>query len=137
MTQRRISNSFPSFGFDVLLDSLPNMHSKVNYPPYNLVRTENNGYRIELAVAGFKREELKVALDKANGVLTVEGQHDEAQSEDEKFLHRGIGARSFSLSFRISDSIETSNIKLVDGILRIEMFQQQKQKDSPQLLTIN
>ncbi len=115
-----------SVGFDSVFDHFESMFSDMpslttNYPPYNIVKTSENDYLIEIALAGFSREDISVAVE--NGMLTIETiQGDEsAVSRDSEILHRGISKRYFKRSFSISDDVEVQGAELKDGLLRISM----------------
>src|SRR6201999_1109920 len=85
-------------GFDRLLDLLETADTREGYPPYNIERSDENNYRVTVAVAGFGEKDLSV--DVANGVLTVTGKHEAAAGEKPSYLHRGIAGRAFERSFQ-------------------------------------
>ena len=118
-----------SVGFDQLFDrlldfstnSLNNFQNKDNYPPYNIKEYEKNHYVVELALAGFKKNDLSVSLKE--GIITVSGNVKEQHETTENgFLHRGIGMRKFTRNFFIADNIEVKNVCFSDGILSIYMY---------------
>ena len=92
-------------GFDRLtdmLDSLPQVDNGVTYPPYNIERTDENHYRISLAVAGFAEKDL--AVEVKEGVLSVTGKRDgEKDSVQARYLHQGIAGRSFDRRFQLAE----------------------------------
>ena len=114
-----------SVGFDSVFDHLesmfndsPSLHT--NYPPYDIVKTDEHSYVIELAVAGFSKKDIAVTVE--NGVLTVESDREgNAESSGEEIIHRGISKRYFKKSFSISDDVEIRGAELKDGLLRISM----------------
>lgn len=85
------------------------------YPKYNLIKNDN-GYVIELALAGFSKEELSVTT--SNGVLTVSGKKEEKASN---FLHQGISSKSFTRVFDLNSNLEIGDVDFVDGILSIQV----------------
>ena len=94
------------------------MHS--NYPPYDIVKTDQHSYVIELAVAGFSKKDISVTVE--NGVLTVESNREgQSETNGEEIIHRGISKRYFKKSFSISDDVEFRGAELKDGLLRVSM----------------
>jgi molecular chaperone IbpA len=94
---------------------------QVNYPPYNIVKTGENTYDIELALAGFSKDDINVEY--ADNVLYIRSVK---QAENEKeindaILHRGISKRMFSKSFTVSDDVEVKGAELKDGLLKISL----------------
>ena len=114
-----------SVGFDSVFDHFESMfndsHSlHTNYPPYDIVKTDEHSYVIELAVAGFSKKDIAVTVE--NGVLTVESDSEgNAESSGQEIIHRGISKRYFKKSFSISDDVEIRGAELKDGLLRISM----------------
>lgn len=109
-------------GFDRLLDRVNHPGSQVtnNYPPYNIIKTDDDHYRVELAVAGFTEEDLLVKVE--DGVLTVEGtKADKEEADEVSYLHRGISARNFKRTFTLSDTIVVRSAGLNDGVLAVEL----------------
>jgi molecular chaperone IbpA len=112
---------FPStVGFDRVFDHLENVHRSVakvipSYPPYNIKKVEDNKYVIELAVAGFGKQDLEIELKE--GVLAIKGSA--ANSEDETFLYKGIADRAFTRQFTLADTIEIKNAELINGMLKV------------------
>mgnify|MGYP002471789240 CR=1 FL=1 len=113
--------SSPQFlGFDHfarLVDSLSKVQD--NYPPYNIEQIGPYGFRITIALAGFKRKNISISME--NNQLTVKGRQDQ-DPPDTVYLHRGIASRQFSKTFVLADKIEVKNAEFVDGLLRINLF---------------
>jgi HSP20 family molecular chaperone IbpA len=107
-----------SIGMDEYLDRLFNFESNSNYPPYNLVQVSNVESRLELALAGFKKEEVHVYTE--YGKLFVEGQKEDKSSES-NYIHRGVAQRSFQRAWTIADDTEVKEVKFEDGLLSIEL----------------
>ena len=104
--------------FESMFNESPSLHT--NYPPYDIVKTDEHSYVIELAVAGFSKKDIAVTVE--NGVLTVESDREgNAESSGEEIIHRGISKRYFKKSFSISDDVEIRGAELKDGLLRISM----------------
>ena len=110
-----------SIGFDRLFDLVDESlryQPEDNYPPCNITRTGENNYRISLAVAGFKPEQIGVTVNQ--NVLIISGNADEKQGEGE-YLYRGIAGRSFERRFNLADYIVVKGASLDEGLLQIEL----------------
>jgi molecular chaperone IbpA len=108
-----------SIGMDEYLDRIFNVHETTsNYPPYNLVQISNVESHLEIALAGFKKEEVHAYTE--YGKLFVEGQKSDSES-DRTFIHKGLAQRSFKRAWTLSDDTEVSNVTFEDGLLRIEL----------------
>ena len=104
--------------FESLFNESPSLHT--NYPPYDILKTDEHSYVIELAVAGFSKKDIEVTVE--NGVLTVVSDHKaNAESSGQEIIHRGISKRYFKKSFSIADDVEIRGAELKDGLLRISM----------------
>ena len=107
-----------SIGMDEYFDRLFNVHeSSTNYPPYNLIQVSNVESRLELALAGFKKEEVNVYTE--YGKLFVEGQKE--SKEDTNYVHRGMAQRSFTRSWTLSDDTEIRSVTFEDGLLSVQL----------------
>ena len=107
-----------SIGMDEYFDRLFNVHeSSTNYPPYNLIQVSNVESRLEIALAGFKKEEVNVYTE--YGKLFVEGQKE--SREDTNYVHRGMAQRSFTRSWTLSDDTEIRSVTFEDGLLSIAL----------------
>ena len=113
-----------SIGFDDMFDQFEsmlgngNLTMQSNYPPYNIRKTGKDNYSIEVALAGFSKDDIKVHLE--DGVLTVEST-DSKTDDDREYVHQGIAKRSFKRSWTLSDDIEVKHADLIDGMLTIEL----------------
>ena len=108
-----------SIGMDEYFDRLFNVHeSSTNYPPYNLIQVSNVESRLELALAGFKKEEVNVYTE--YGKLFVEGKKEEKKTESEYF-HQGLAQRSFKRAWALSDDFEVRDVKFEDGLLTVKL----------------
>ena len=121
-------------GFDRVLNR---MHQQTpgqsnNYPPYNIVKVDEDNYAIELAVAGFFDNEIDIEVK--DGILYVEGKkgdHDEGE-----YLHKGISARAFRRSFTLSDTIVVRGADLSQGILTIDLENVIPEEKKPRKIAI-
>ena len=108
-----------SIGMDEYFDRLFNVHeSSTNYPPYNLIQVSNVESRLELALAGFKKEEVNVYTE--YGKLFVEGQKEDKET-DASYVHRGMAQRSFTRAWTLSDDTEIRSVTFEDGLLSIAL----------------
>ena len=120
-TMTGVQQLFPrgSFiGFDHLLTELDHVakHANDHYPPHNIIKTGETDYLIELAVAGFSRDELSIEVK--DRTLTVSGDH---ISKGREFIHRGISTKKFKRTFRLSEHVHVIGADLKDGILSVEL----------------
>ena len=107
-------------GFDRLANLLESATAEAatGYPPYNIERTAENAYRIEIAVAGFRSEELSVEVKE--NLLTVQGRKT-ANDDSRKYLHRGLAERNFDRRFQLADYVVVTEANLADGLLSISL----------------
>ena len=106
-----------SIGMDEYFDRLFNLHETTsNYPPYNLVQVSNVESRLELALAGFKTEEVNVYTE--YGKLFVEGQKEDRET-DTRYVHKGLAQRSFKRAWTLSDDTTIKDVTFEDGLLTI------------------
>jgi len=108
-------------GFDRLSSALENAYRSEpgGYPPYNIEVSGDNEYRITMAVAGFKDQELGVEVKE--NILTVTGARNETEDEERKFLYRGIANRSFERKFQLADYVRVVDARLENGLLHIDL----------------
>ena len=112
-----------SIGVDRLFDRLMGQidaGSSTNYPPYNIVKTGDNTYQIEVAVAGFNEGDIDVTFHDGQLIITGE-QKDKQESETISFLHRGISARKFIRTFQLADYVEVQDAQVANGILTVSL----------------
>ncbi|HJV42214.1 Hsp20 family protein [Caulobacter sp.] len=123
-------------GFDRLaaqLDAASRPEATSGYPPYNIERTGENDYRIEIAVAGFKPEELNVEVKE--NLLTVTGR--KAANDDAKqYLHRGLAERNFERKFQLTDYLVVVDADLSNGLLSIALKRELPEALKPRTVEI-
>ena len=107
-----------SIGMDDYLDRFFNMDTTSNYPPYNIVQINNVESRLEIALAGFKKKEVKVYTE--FGKLYVEGKKEKSKVDGE-FIHQGLAQRSFTRVWTISDDTEVRGVEFTDGLLLVQL----------------
>jgi molecular chaperone IbpA len=122
-------------GFDRLADLLDAAahESATGYPPYNIERTGDNEYRIELAVAGFKPDELSIEVKEA--VLTVQGRKAGGDGE-RRFVHRGLAERNFERRFQLAEYVVVTEANLADGLLAISLKRELPEALKPRRIEI-
>lgn len=109
-------------GFDEQFNRLAKMHDDMtknipNYPPYNIRKTGDNTYVIELAVAGFARQDIEIEL--ADNTMIVRGNAASNDKEQENYLWKGIATRNFTRTFALEDQIEVKDAEMLNGMLRV------------------
>ena len=104
-----------SIGMDDYLNRFFNETRTENYPPYNIIQVNNVESRLEVAIAGFKKKEVKVYTE--FGKLIVEGNREE--KEDKEFAFKGLAQRSFQRAWGISDDTEVQKVEFEDGLLTV------------------
>ena len=123
-----------SIGFDRLFQQLQaqSVINQQNYPPYNIVKVDEENFVIELAIAGFDKKEVSIELEK--NVLTIQG----ASEDDEKeFVHKGLASRSFTRQFTLADDVVVKGGKLENGILKVDLERVIPEEDKPVKIKIS
>lgn len=115
-------------GFNDHVDRLSKLGEEVaknlpSYPPYNVKKTGENSYVVELAVAGFAKTEIDIELD--GDKLVIKGSTSEDESEND-YIFKGIANRAFTRTFSLMDSIEVKNAELLNGMLKVYLEGQQE-----------
>lgn len=127
-------------GFDRMfrmLESMGNPGEAPGYPPYNIVKTGEDEYRISVAVAGFGEDELDV--ETRDGRLTIKSvtsKGDEEDGNDVTYLHRGIARRAFELRFSLADHIEVTGADLENGLLNVKLVRNVPEAMKPRTIPI-
>ena len=103
------------------------------YPPYNIETVGENAYRIEIAVAGFKPDEL--AIEVKENLLTVQGRKP-ANDEPKRYLHRGLAERNFERRFQLADFVVVNDAQLADGVLSIALHRELPEALKPRKVEI-
>lgn len=124
-----------AIGFDSMFDELLRLDSRQNenYPPYNIVQINEDEFMISLAVAGFSQDNLKITKDK--NFLVIEGTPT-SPDEEIKFLHKGIGNRSFKREFKLADHVDIVNAQLELGVLSIYLKREIPEEQKPKTIAI-
>ena len=107
-------------GFDDLFDRFSIWKSILGYPPYNIIKSDEYNYHIEIAVAGFNKDQIEVEL--SDGVLTARSKiKDHKADETKNIIHQGISQRNFVRKFTLSDETRVKSADLNDGMLKIKL----------------
>ena len=123
-------------GFDSIFNDAERRFAnqiQTNYPPYNVLKHDDDHFEIEVAVAGFDREDISIEVDQNH--LTIKG---ELLKDDDasKYLHRGLAARDFERSFTLAEHIIVGDAELTNGILRVKLTRELPEALKPRLIAI-
>jgi len=123
-------------GFDRLFDFLESASraEQDNYPPFDIEKLGDDSYRITLAVAGFKRDEIEIVAHQ--NMLTISGRRGDDRGKDGNFLHMGIATRAFERKFELADFVHVTGADLADGLLRIELAREVPEAMKPRKIDI-
>jgi molecular chaperone IbpA len=124
-------------GFDRLFELLENngrTAQNENYPPFNIERIGENDYRVTVAVAGFKNDEIEITAQQ--NLLIVAGQKDAESNDNRDFLHMGIASRNFERKFQLADHIHVTDADLADGLLTITLVREVPEALKPRKIAI-
>lgn len=125
-------------GFDrlfTMLDTLAQPENGQTFPPYNIERTDENAYRITMAVAGFAQDDLTIEA-KANVLKVAGAKADDADAEKREVLHRGIASRAFERRFQLADYVEVKGAQLENGLLHIDLVREIPEAMKPRKIDI-
>ena len=124
-------------GFDRLFDFLENTAraEQDNYPPFDIEKISDDQYRITLAVAGFRRDEIDITA--LQNMLVVTGRKSENRNRDGNFLHMGIATRAFERRFELADFVRVTSADLADGLLSIELIREVPEAMKPRKIEIS
>ena len=129
-----------SVGLDEIFDTLirsASATSNSNYPPYNIIRYDENRYSVEIALAGFKEDEVEITVHE--GYLTVEGQQKTKTGELDGpvYLHHGISKRDFRKTWPLGTHVEVTAANFVDGILTVNLERRVPEEMKPKKIAIS
>lgn len=127
-----------SIGFDDIIRTLSNIGSGsdptvISYPPYNIRKSADNMYVLEMAVAGFGKKDIEITVE--NNVLSIRGTM--TSSSDNEFLHKGIAERNFQRRFNLAETVEVEGSTLENGMLKITMRRIVPQKQNVRTIKID
>ena len=122
-------------GFNRELDRLSNIHreaARQSFPPYDLVKLDEDTYKLSLAIAGFSKDEVEVSMD--NGSLIIKGEKTEDTSSE--VLHKGIATRKFTRTFALGEYMEVDRAEMADGILSVFVERNIPEEKKPKTIKI-
>ena len=125
-------------GFDRLFDFLENSarsETGDNYPPFDIEKVSDDRYRITLAVAGFKADELEITA--RQNLLTIAGRKPENRGRDGNYLHVGIATRAFERRFELADFVRVEQADLQDGLLTVDLVREIPDAMKPRKIEIS
>ena len=125
-------------GFDRLFDFLERQSQSEpvdTYPPFDLQKVSDDRYRISLAVAGFRQDEIDITAHQ--NLLTIAGRKEQGRNQDGSYLHVGIAARPFERRFELADFMRVESAELRDGLLSIELVREVPEAMKPRTIAIN
>ena len=123
-------------GFDRLFDMMDQANraeSPASWPPYDIEKVAEDGYRITLAVAGFAQDEIE--LTQNGNALLISGQRKDAEAA-RQFLHHGIAARQFRQSFSLADHVRVTGARLENGLLTVDLVREVPEALKPRRIAI-
>ncbi|WOF45652.1 Hsp20 family protein (plasmid) [Sphingopyxis indica] len=122
-------------GFDRLFDFLENSGAAENYPPFDIEKIADDHFRITVAVAGFKNDEIDITAQQ--NMLTVSGRKAPAkEGEERKLLYSGIATRAFERRFQLADFVRVDKADLADGLLTIDLVREVPDAMKPHKIAI-
>ena len=124
-------------GFDSIFEDIHRLASvagKDNYPPYNVIKIDDDHFAIELALAGIDKEALDIQVDQNQLTISTE----KAETDEElEYLHKGISQRGFSRSFTLADHVIVKGADMIDGVLKISLERQLPEELKPRKIDIS
>jgi len=137
MRNEILFNSLPklTIGFDSLFDQLHTFHDRGidSYPPHDIIKEDENKFCIEMALAGFKKDEIKVTWQE--DLLTIEGDRGK-RNDNENYVYKSIGHRTFKKVFSLSELVEVMGANFEDGILHIHLQKNIPESQKPKVISI-
>jgi len=124
-------------GFDTMFDTMErrfiNQQSN-NYPPHNIIKTDENQYEIQVAVTGFNKSEISVTVE--NNVLVIKGESMTTEYQPEQYLHRGLATRDFAREFPLAEHIEVVGAQIENGMLIVKLVRNIPESAKPKIIDI-
>ena len=122
-------------GFNRELDRMASVHSmasRQSYPPYDVLKLDEDTFQVSIAVAGFTRDDIEVSVD--NGTLIVKGEI--AEVSDGEYLHKGIASRKFTRTFALAEYMEVTGAKIEDGMLHVNVERIVPEEKKPKTIKV-
>jgi molecular chaperone IbpA len=124
-------------GFDTLFNDFERRFANQinnNYPPYNIIKTGENAYELQVAVTGFEKEEIVVEVDQ--DLLVVKGERKKDELDEVTYLHHGLASRDFTRTWPLAEYIEVGEAKIKNGVLTIKLDRIVPETLKPRVLQI-
>ncbi len=124
-------------GFDTMFDQMERRFANQvsnNYPPFNILKWNEDQYEIQIAITGFEKEEIRVEVERNQ--LSVFGESKEMSLGDAMYLHRGLATRDFEKTFTLAENIEVKLAEIRNGMLRIQLFRNVPESEKPRIIDI-
>ena len=124
-------------GFDTMFDQMERRFANQvsnNYPPFNILKWNEDQYEIQIAITGFEKEEIRVEVERNQ--LSVFGESKEMSLGDAMYLHRGLATRDFEKTFTLAEHMEVKAAETRNGMLRIQLFRNVPESEKPRIIDI-
>ena len=124
-------------GFDTMFDTMERRFQNsvsTNYPPHNIIKTDENQYEIQVAVTGFSKAEISVTVE--NNVLVIKGESMTTEYAPEQYLHRGLATRDFAREFPLAEHIEVTGAEIMNGMLIVKLVRNIPESAKPKIIDI-
>jgi len=121
-------------GFDRLFSMLDGFDAAPGYPPYNIERTDENDYRITVAVAGFGQNDL--SIESKENTLTIKGEKQVKEEQTGEVLYQGIAARAFERVFQLADDVRVMGASIENGLLHVDLVREIPEAKKPRQIAI-
>ena len=124
-------------GFDTMFDTMERRFANQvtnNYPPFNILKWNEDQYEIQIAITGFEKEEIRVEVERNQ--LSVFGESKEMSLGDAMYLHRGLATRDFEKTFTLAEHMEVKLAEIRNGMLRIQLFRNVPESEKPRIIDI-
>ena len=125
-----------SIGFDRMFDNMAEGSSPAPYPPYNIVKIDENSFSIQIAAAGFREDEFNIHVVPEGNQLIVQGVQDWNEDEQEYYF-KGIAARNFTRHFTLAEGVEVKEAEFVDGMLNVLLNRNLPEEKKPITIKVN
>ena len=124
-------------GFDTMFDQMERRFANQvsnNYPPFNILKWNEDQYEIQIAITGFEKEEIRVEVERNQ--LSVFGESKEMSLGDAMYLHRGLATRDFEKTFTLAEHMKVKLAEIRNGMLRIQLFRNVPESEKPRIIDI-
>lgn len=140
MTKLHLNTLWPAtVGFDRFFHEVETLmnegDSSSNFPPHNIIKLDDNNYVVELALAGFNKDDVTIKI--IDGILEIKGVKIQPQESKLQYLHKGIGTRSFTKTIRLAETVEVRGAAFKDGILKISLENVVPEHKKPRYIEID